>query len=78
MRVIKETFVKDIRISVFEWNQKYLIKFEWGALEQTYKIDIWDAPDLEPLLLKIVEKNVISEVETRFSEMNKTRKNFFL
>lgn len=77
MRVIKETMAKDIRISVFEWNQKYLIKFEWGPLEQTYKVDLWDVPDLEAFMLTVVEKNIINEVEIRFSEMNKMRAKFF-
>jgi hypothetical protein len=76
MRVIKETAVNDIRISIFEWNQKYLVKYEWGPLEQTYKIDTWDCPEMEELLLKILHKEVIKAIEENFKGMMQLRMNF--
>ncbi|EKB50396.1 hypothetical protein [Cecembia lonarensis] len=50
MRVVREFTVDDIRVSIFNWNNKYLIKFETGPLEQTFKVpemDILDEMDLE-------------------------------
>ncbi|MFC0261671.1 hypothetical protein [Fontibacter flavus] len=50
MRVVKEFVKEDIRISIFSWNNKYLIKFEYGPMEQTFKIpemDILDENDLD-------------------------------
>ena len=28
----------DVDISVYEWNSKYIVKFEWNGYEQSYKI----------------------------------------
>ena len=42
MRVIKEISHSKCKITVFYWNNKYLIKLERGLIEQTYKV-----PELE-------------------------------
>ena len=28
-----------VRISIFSWNNKYIVKLETGGLEQTFKLD---------------------------------------
>jgi hypothetical protein len=76
MRIIKETSVKEIRITLFEWNQKYLIKYEWGPLEQTYKVDIWDVIDSEDLLQKSLDTNLIDSIRQNFEIMIGLRNNF--
>ncbi|MGY6559888.1 MAG: hypothetical protein ACXIT9_11480 [Nitritalea sp.] len=53
MRVVKEFTQDDIRISIFSWNNKYIIKYELGPLEQTYKVselDILEEKELEGFL----------------------------
>jgi hypothetical protein len=72
MRIVKELSAKDIRITIFDWNEKYLIKYEIGPLEQTYKISKWDITSEEDVISKILSKKLISEVELRFEEMAKT------
>lgn len=71
MRVVRE-FVKDsVRISVFSWNNKYLIKFELGALEQTFKVsemDVLEEKDLE----SFYEGLFFESVQNRFKEMGET------
>ncbi|EIM76182.1 hypothetical protein A3SI_11174 [Nitritalea halalkaliphila LW7] len=53
MRVVKELTQGDIRISIFSWNNKYILKYELGPLEQTYKVsemDILEEKELEGFL----------------------------
>jgi hypothetical protein len=55
MRVIKELVFPDCKASIFYMNQKYIIKFERGNLEQTYKLSeldyiIADVSDIETLI----------------------------
>ena len=38
MRVVTEIPHPQFKITVFSWNNKYLIKLEAGQLEQTYKV----------------------------------------
>ena len=56
-------------ITVFHWNNKYLIKFELADLEQTYKIretDIVGEPDIQTLLADAV---FMQQVADTFSAM---------
>lgn len=71
MRVVKEFVKEDIRISIFSWNNKYLIKFEFGPMEQTFKIpemDILDENDLN----QFCEGEFFTVVVQRFKEMGES------
>ena len=55
MRVIKEISFSDCKASIFYMNQKYIIKFETGNLEQSYKLSeldyiISDVSNIEKLI----------------------------
>ncbi|WP_373496312.1 hypothetical protein [Aquiflexum sp.] len=71
MRVVKELTKEEVRISVFSWNNKYLIKFEFGPMEQTFKIpetDIHEESELEGFY----EGEFFRGVIQRFKEMGQT------
>lgn len=73
MRVVKELMKEEIRISVFSWNNKYLLKFEMGPMEQTFKIpelDILEESDLNTFL----EGDFFEGVKTRFNSMGQSFK----
>lgn len=38
MRVVREFTEGPLRVSIFNWNNKYLVKLERGSLEQTFKV----------------------------------------
>jgi hypothetical protein len=42
MHFIKEIPHESVRISLFEWNSKYIVKFETPQLEQSYKFSVLD------------------------------------
>lgn len=44
MRVIGEINHPDCKVTLFHWNNRYLIKIEQGLLEQTYKVPEYDVP----------------------------------
>ncbi|PZX53842.1 hypothetical protein LV84_02950 [Algoriphagus ratkowskyi] len=68
MRVVQEFTQEDIRISVFSWNNKYIIKFELGPMEQTFKISEMDV--LEEADLKTFwSGDFFEKVKIRFKEM---------
>jgi hypothetical protein len=71
MRIVKELVREEVRVSVFSWNNKYLIKFELGPMEQTFKIpelDVLEESDLDVFL----EGEFFEKVKNRFEEMGKT------
>lgn len=74
MRVVKEFVQEGIRISIFSWNNKYLLKFELGPMEQTFKIpemDVLEESDLNSFL----EGEFFEKVKLRFDEMGKSFRN---
>lgn len=56
-------------ITVFMWNNRYLLKFEAGPYEQTFKIDatMTDSPDAVKAL---VDDAFCEKVMQRFIDMN--------
>ena len=71
MRVVREFEKEGVRISVFSWNNKYLIKFEFGPMEQTFKVpetDILEESDLEAFY----GGEFFESVHNRFKEMGQS------
>lgn len=68
MRVIKETFKEGIRISLFSWNNKYILKFENGMVEQTFKVNETEILS-EKRLEELFEGEFFEKVKERFNEM---------
>jgi hypothetical protein len=69
MRLIREIPYRDMKITIFSWNNRYLIKLEQGLLEQTYKIDQFDILNEEELL-RLIDAAFIQEAQKRFLEMS--------
>lgn len=68
MRVVGEIPHEACKITIFAWNNKYLIKLERGAIEQTFKVpemDVTGDDDIRQLLQGAFMKKAIS----RFEEM---------
>ena len=70
MRLVANIPHEEVRISVFAWNDKFLVKFEKAGMEQTYKIAEIDIPgdgDLE----KMIDEEFIDSVLETFQNMGK-------
>ncbi|HTH56165.1 MAG TPA: hypothetical protein VL728_08965 [Cyclobacteriaceae bacterium] len=68
MRVVGEIAHPELKITIFHWNNRYLIKFEAGLLEQTFKIHEYDVASEEELK-KIVSEEFVKAAIARFNEM---------
>ena len=71
MRVVKELVREEVRVSIFSWNNKYILKFELGPMEQTFKLgemDVLDESELDAFL----EGVFFEKVKIRFDEMGQT------
>ncbi len=71
MRIVGEIPHDVCKITLFSWNNRYLIKLECGLLEQTYKVNHFDIAG-EADLYKIVNESFIDEALDRFKEMDKS------
>lgn len=68
MRIVKEFVRPECKVTIFQWNGKYLIKLEKGLIEQTFKVpelDLTSEADLEGIL----NEKFMQKAEARFTEM---------
>jgi hypothetical protein len=71
MRVVKELVQEEVRISIFSWNNKYILKFELGPMEQTFKLSETEVVE-ESELDAFLGGEFFEKVKLRFNEMGKT------
>jgi hypothetical protein len=70
MRVIAELPHPDFKITLFNMNQKYIVKFEQGQLEQSYKLselDLTGGGANE--VFEIIDDEFLTTVTERFKMM---------
>jgi len=70
MRVVAELPHPDCKITIFSMNQKYIVKFEQGTLEQSYKLSELDLSGGGVNdVFEILDEEFIAAVVARFSNM---------
>lgn len=68
MRVVKEIPYQHFKITIFHWNNRYLIKLESGSFEQTFKIselDVFSEDDV----LALLDDTFLEQALHRFDDM---------
>jgi hypothetical protein len=68
MRVIDSIPHPSMSISIFQMNDKFIVKFEAGPMEQAFKFYSEDVRSVEGLK-KIIDNKFIETVRARFNEM---------
>ncbi len=68
MRIIDTIPHPSISISIFQMNDKYIVRFEAGMMEQVFKFEASEVKGLDNLK-KIVNTEFIEQVRKRFNEM---------
>lgn len=71
MRVVGEIPHPACKITIFAWNNRYLIKVENGLLEQTFKINQFDVTS-EAEVIQMVDETFIQEALGRFDAMSQS------
>lgn len=68
MRIVDSIPHPSISISIFQMNDKFIVKFEAGPMEQAFKFYTDDVKSVERLKA-IVNDGFIEKVRARFNEM---------
>ncbi len=69
MRVLAELPHPSFKISLFGMNQKFIIKFEQGTLEQSYKIAEADIIGGVNGIFELIDEAFLKTVEETFQQM---------
>ena len=70
MRIIDSIPHESMTISIFQMNDKLMVKFEAGPMEQVFKFHMEDVKNVANLK-KMITSEFIEETRTRFNEMFK-------
>ncbi len=68
MRIIDTIPHPSISISIFQMNDKYIVKFEAGPMEQAFKFFTEDVKSVERLKM-IIDEAFIEKIRVRFNDM---------
>ena len=68
MRYIKDIANTRFKISIYQWNNKYIIKIENGMYEQTYKIEEYEVTNVEEIE-KCMDEIFLSRITEKFITM---------
>ncbi len=71
MRTVAELPHPEFKITIFSMNMKYLIKFEQGTFEQTYKIAEADILNGLDGVFELLDEEFFATVKARFLDMRK-------
>lgn len=69
MKIINESMLGDVKITIYEWNNKYLVKYEAGLFEQTYKVPVLDMAGPEDIKTLALKSEWVEKVFQRFDAM---------
>ena len=68
MRIIDSIPHPSISISIFQMNDKFIVKFEAGPMEQAFKFHTGDVKSVDGLKA-LINEAFIEKVRIRFNEM---------
>lgn len=68
MRQLADIPHPEVKITLFSWNGKYLIKLEKGQLEQTYKVSEMDVTSDEDVRA-LLDDEFVQAAVSRFTQM---------
>lgn len=71
MRIIKELNHPACKITVYAWNNRYIIKLEDGLLEQTFKVNEFDVTH-ESEVETLLDDTFLREALDRFGQMSRS------
>jgi hypothetical protein len=68
MRIIDSIPHQSMTISIFQMNDKYMVKFEAGPMEQVFKYTVQEVKSVENLKT-LINEDFIETTRLRFNEM---------
>lgn len=69
MRFVQDIPHPQVKIGVYAWNGKYIVKIEAGPYEQTYKVSEMDISGIDSVRA-MLDEPFLADVIRRFGEMD--------
>ena len=77
MRIVKEINVEEFKVTVYHWNNKYILKYENGWHEITVKISQLDINTESDLDIFLSDSEILWKIKEAFEKLNETMATFY-
>ena len=71
MRIIGEIPHSQCKVTLYHWNNRYLIKLERNGLEQTFKVDQFELASDKDLQI-LIDESFLQKALDRFEDMERS------
>lgn len=70
MHFIKEIPCEEVKILLYEWNSKYILKYELGNFEQTIKLSILDFTSQKEMEELATSSSIIQQIISNVQQLS--------
>jgi predicted house-cleaning noncanonical NTP pyrophosphatase (MazG superfamily) len=70
MHFIKEIPCEEVKILLYEWNSKYILKYELGSFEQTIKLSILDFTSQKEMEELATSSSIIQQIISNVQQLS--------
>ena len=77
MRIVKELNVGEFKVTVFHWNNKYILKYENGWHEITVKISQLDVNSESDIDIFLSDPEISLKIKESFEKLNEPMATFY-
>ncbi|MEY2794080.1 MAG: hypothetical protein RJA76_2072 [Bacteroidota bacterium] len=78
MHFLKELECDRLKVLLYEWNSKYIVKYETSSMEQTIKFSILDFTSEKEIEELATSSSIVNQVILNFENLSKEIKNQLL
>ncbi len=75
MHFIKELDCNQLKVLLYEWNSKYIVKYETSNLEQTIKFSVFDFTSQKEIEELATSSSIINQIIKNFEDLSEEIKN---
>ncbi len=70
MHFVKELECEQLRVLLYEWNSKYIVKYETSTMEQTIKFSILDFTSQKEIEELATSSSIVNQIILNFQTLS--------
>jgi len=70
MHFVKELSCEQLRVLLYEWNSKYIVKYETSTMEQTIKFSVLDFTSQKEIEELAISSSIVNQVILNFQMLS--------
>ena len=75
MHFVKELECDQLKVLLYEWNSKYIVKYETPTMEQTVKFSVMDFTSQKEIEELATSSSIVNQIISNFEKLSKEIRN---